>query len=155
MLSVVDEASCCMKSFCLRTRSDTKYTITNYIVKTHAQFVKKVKFGRHDGARRFVTNSLKKFCEDKGIEQQTTVPYTHQTNGTAERAIRTIFTIERSLLHQSKLDKCFWAEAARMAITVKTVCHRPISHIRHHSILSVGRSQASSTYGHSDVKSAL
>uniref|UniRef100_H3H842 Integrase catalytic domain-containing protein n=1 Tax=Phytophthora ramorum TaxID=164328 RepID=H3H842_PHYRM len=65
------------------------------------------------------TNSLKAFYEVEGIEQQTTVPYAHQTNGTAERAIRTIVTIGRSMLHHAKLDKCFWAEAAMTAIYVK------------------------------------
>uniref|UniRef100_A0AAV1U7M8 Integrase catalytic domain-containing protein n=1 Tax=Peronospora matthiolae TaxID=2874970 RepID=A0AAV1U7M8_9STRA len=47
------------------------------------QFCKKVKFVRHDGAREFATNSLQLFYEDEGIEQQTTVPYAHQNNGTA------------------------------------------------------------------------
>ncbi|KAG3118803.1 hypothetical protein PI126_g24564 [Phytophthora idaei] len=54
-----------------------------YIVKVQKQFGKKVKFVRHDGAREFATNSLKDFYEDEGIEQQTTVPYAHQTNGRA------------------------------------------------------------------------
>ncbi|CAH0513239.1 unnamed protein product [Peronospora belbahrii] len=40
-------------------------------------------------------------------------------NGTAERAIQTIVTIGRSLLHHAKLDKWFWAEAAMTAIYVK------------------------------------
>uniref|UniRef100_A0AAV1V8R4 Integrase catalytic domain-containing protein n=1 Tax=Peronospora matthiolae TaxID=2874970 RepID=A0AAV1V8R4_9STRA len=83
------------------------------------QFCKKVKFVRHDGAREFATNSLQLFYEDEGIEQQTTVPYSHQTNGTAERAIRTIVTIGRSILHRAKLDKCFWAEAPMTAIYIK------------------------------------
>ncbi|KAG3043370.1 hypothetical protein PC122_g25115 [Phytophthora cactorum] len=100
LLLIVDEASGCMKSFCLRAN-------------------KRVKFVRHDGAREFATNSLKAFYEDEGIEQQTTVPYAHQTNGTAERAIRTIVTIGRSMLHHAKLDKCFWGEAAMGAIYVK------------------------------------
>jgi hypothetical protein len=59
------------------------------------------------------------FYEDHGIEQQTTVPYAHQTNGTAERAIRTIVTIGRSILHHAKLEKCFWGEAAMTAIYIK------------------------------------
>uniref|UniRef100_A0AAV1UIL2 Integrase catalytic domain-containing protein n=1 Tax=Peronospora matthiolae TaxID=2874970 RepID=A0AAV1UIL2_9STRA len=83
------------------------------------QFNKKVKFVRHDGAREFATSSLQDFYEVEGIEQQTTVPYAHQANGTAERAIRTIVTIGRSMLHHAKLDKCFWAEAAMTAVYVK------------------------------------
>ncbi|KAG2869783.1 hypothetical protein PC114_g27686 [Phytophthora cactorum] len=66
-----------------------------------------------------MANDEADFYEDEGIEQQTTVPYAHQTNGTAERAIRTIVTIGRSMLHHAKLDKRFWAEAAMTAIYVK------------------------------------
>ncbi|KAG3048663.1 hypothetical protein PC122_g23768 [Phytophthora cactorum] len=119
LLLIVDEASGCMKSFCLRAKSESEDCIKTYIMKVQKQFGKKVKFVRHDGAREFATNSLKDFYEDEGIEQQTTVPYAHQTNGTAERAIRTIVTIGRSMLHHAKLDKCFWAEAAMTAIYVK------------------------------------
>ncbi|KAG2906477.1 hypothetical protein PC114_g11114 [Phytophthora cactorum] len=82
-----------MKGFCLRAKSESEdciKTIKTYIMKVQKQFGKKVKFVRHDGAREFATNSLKDFYQDEGIEQQTTVPYAHQTNGTAERAIRTI-----------------------------------------------------------------
>uniref|UniRef100_A0AAV1UWJ1 Integrase catalytic domain-containing protein n=1 Tax=Peronospora matthiolae TaxID=2874970 RepID=A0AAV1UWJ1_9STRA len=86
---------------------------------TGPSFGTKIKFVRHDGAHEFATNSIKTFYEDHGIEQQVTVPYAHQTNGTAERAIRTIVTIGRSLLHRAKLEKCFWAEAAMTAIYIK------------------------------------
>ncbi|KAG2870612.1 hypothetical protein PC114_g27304 [Phytophthora cactorum] len=119
LLLIVDEASGCMKGLCLRAKSESEDCIKTYIMKVQTQFGKKVKFVRHDGAREFATNSLKSFYEDEGIEQQTTVPYAHQTNGTAERAIRTIVTIGRSMLHHAKLDKCFWAEAAMTAIYVK------------------------------------
>ncbi|KAG3176917.1 hypothetical protein PC128_g17075 [Phytophthora cactorum] len=100
LLLIVDEASGCMKGFCLRAKSESEECLKNYIMK-------------------FATNSLKAFYEDQGIEQQTTVPYAHQANDTAERAIRTIVTIGRSMLHHAKLDKCFWGEAAMSAIYVK------------------------------------
>ena len=95
LLLFVDEASGCMKGSCLRAKSKSEDHIKCYIVKIQTQFGKKVKFVCHD-AREFATNSLKNFYEDEGIEQQTTVPYAHQTNGTAERAIRAIVTIGRS-----------------------------------------------------------
>uniref|UniRef100_A0AAV1UT40 Integrase catalytic domain-containing protein n=1 Tax=Peronospora matthiolae TaxID=2874970 RepID=A0AAV1UT40_9STRA len=119
LLLIIDEASGCMKGFCLRVKSESEEYIRKYITMVQTQFCKKVKFVRHDGAREFATNSLQLFYEDECIEQQTTVPYAHQTNGTAERAIRTIVTIGRSMLHHAKLDKCFWAEAAMTAIYVK------------------------------------
>uniref|UniRef100_A0AAV1UAU9 Integrase catalytic domain-containing protein n=1 Tax=Peronospora matthiolae TaxID=2874970 RepID=A0AAV1UAU9_9STRA len=108
-----------------------------------AQFGKKVKLVRHDGACEFETNSLQEFYEYEGIEQQTTVPYAHQTNGTAERAIRTIVKIGRSMLHYAKLEKCFWAEAAMTATSVKNrlpspkVMHKTPFEIVHNSKPSV------------------
>ena len=119
LLLIVDEASGCMKGFCLRSKSESEDCVKKYIMMIQKQFGKKVKFVRHDGAREFATNSLQLFYEDEGIEQQTTVPYAHQTNGTAERAIRTIVTIGRSMIHHAKLDKCFWAKAAMTAIYIK------------------------------------
>uniref|UniRef100_A0AAV1TJ73 Integrase catalytic domain-containing protein n=1 Tax=Peronospora matthiolae TaxID=2874970 RepID=A0AAV1TJ73_9STRA len=119
LLLVVDEASGCMKGFCLRSNSESEVCIKNHIIKIQNQFGTKIKFVRHDGAHEFATNSIKTFYEDHGIEQQVTVPYAHQTNGTAERAIRTIVTIGRSLLHHAKLEKRFWAEAAMTAIYIK------------------------------------
>uniref|UniRef100_A0AAV1V9F8 Polyprotein n=1 Tax=Peronospora matthiolae TaxID=2874970 RepID=A0AAV1V9F8_9STRA len=112
-------ASGCMKGFCLRSKYESKVCIKNHIIKIQTQFGTKIKFVRHDGAHEFATNSIKTFYEDHGIKQQITVPYAHQTNGTAERAIRTIVTIGRSLLHHAKLEKCFWAEAAMTAIYIK------------------------------------
>uniref|UniRef100_A0AAV1VDY6 Polyprotein n=2 Tax=Peronospora matthiolae TaxID=2874970 RepID=A0AAV1VDY6_9STRA len=119
LLLIVDEASGCMKGFCLHSKSESEECIKKYITMIQTQFNKKVKFVRHDGAREFAANSLQDFYEVEGIEQQTTVPYAHQANGTAERAIRTIVTIGRSMLHHAKLDKCFWAEAAMTAVYVK------------------------------------
>ena len=119
MLLIVDEASGCIQGFCLHAKSESEEFIKSYIIKIQNQFDKTIKFVRHDGAQEFATNSLKILYQEQDIEQQTTVPYAHQTNGTAERAIRTIVTIGRSLLHHAKLDKCFWAEAAMTAIYVK------------------------------------
>ena len=113
-----------MKDFCLRAKSDSEECIKKYILAVQTQFEMKVKFVRQGEAREFATSSLKYFYEDQGIEQQVTIPYAHQTNGTAERAIRTIVTIVRSMLHHAKLDKCFWGEAAMTAIISKAAYRR-------------------------------
>ena len=118
LLLILDEGSGCMKGFPLHAKSNSEACIKKYIMSVQTQFNKRVKFIRHDGAREFATFSLKAFYESQGIEQQVTVPYAHQTNGTAERAIRTIVTIGRSMLHYAKLNKCFWAEAAMTAIYI-------------------------------------
>ena len=73
-----------------------------YILKTQTQFGKKVKIIRHDAACEFDTSSI--FNEGEDIEQQIIVPYGHYTNKASERAIRTIVTIGRSILHLAKLS---------------------------------------------------
>ena len=77
LLMIVDEASGCMKGFCIRVKSESEDCIKRHIKMIQAQFGKKVKFVRHDGALEFATNSLQVFYEDEGIEQQNTVPYAH------------------------------------------------------------------------------
>ena len=119
LLLILDEASGCMKSFCLHAKLESEDNVKKYIKMVQTQFGKKVKFVRHDGAREFATNSLRTFYEKEGIEQQTTVSYAHEANGTAERAFRTIVTIGHSMLHHAKMDKCFWDDAAMTAIYVK------------------------------------
>ncbi|GAB9476362.1 putative Integrase [Globisporangium polare] len=127
MAVIVDEACGLMKGFCLANKSDSEAALKKFIVQVGNQFNKRVKFVRHDGAKEFATNSIKQFYADRGIEQQVTVPYAHQTNGTAERAIRTIVTIGRSMLHHARLDKSFWAEAAMTAIYIKNRLPSPKS----------------------------
>ena len=119
LLLIVDDASGSLKGFCLRNKSDSEDLLKKFIVQVGNQFGKTVQFVRHDGAKEFATNSLKQFYAERGIEQQVTVPYAHQTNGTAERSIRSIVTIGRSMLHHAGLDKSFWAEAAMTAIYIK------------------------------------
>ncbi|CAH0476234.1 unnamed protein product [Peronospora belbahrii] len=97
LLLIVDEASGCMKGFCLSTKSESEEHLKTYIKMMQTQFNKQVKFVRHDGAREFATNSLKAFYQDQGIVQQTTVP----------------------MLHHAKLNKCFWGKAAMAAIYIK------------------------------------
>ncbi|KAF1314476.1 Copia protein, partial [Globisporangium splendens] len=127
LLLIVDEASGSMKGFCLPNKSDSEDMLKKFIVQVGNQFNKSVKFVRHDGAKEFTTNSIKQFYADRGIQQQVTVPYAHQTNGTAERAIRSIVTMGRSMLHHARLDKSFWTEAAMTAIYIKNRLPSPKS----------------------------
>ena len=55
LLLIVDEASGCMKGFCLHAKSESEDRVKKYIKKVQTQFGKKVKYVRHDGAREFAT----------------------------------------------------------------------------------------------------
>lgn len=127
LLLIVDEASGLVKGYCMHSKSQSSELIMNFINQVANHFDKRVKFVRHDGAKEFATNAIKEYYSDHGIEQQVTVRYAHQTNSTAERNIRTIVTMGRSMLHHAQLDKSFWAEAAMTAIYIKNRLPSPKS----------------------------
>ena len=55
------------------------------------------------------------YCRTNGIEQQTTVPYEHEQNGTAEVTNRVITDHARTILLESGLPKKFWPDAVLTA----------------------------------------
>ena len=82
----------------MKKRSESEQIIIDYLIKLERQFKVNVKWVRYDGAREFDTNELNKFYNKKGINTQPTIRYQHQTNGKAERMIRSIITTARCFL---------------------------------------------------------
>lgn len=93
-----------------------KYEVTKhvkfYIQEVEAQINYKVSKLRSDNGGEYMNNDLKSWCKNRGIIIDSTIPYTPQLNGRAERLNRTIMDKARSLLFDSGLDKKFWGEAA-------------------------------------------
>ena len=75
-----------------------------------------VKVLRSDNGGEYTSNNFAKFCGEKGISHEFTVPYCPQQNGVAERMNRTIMEGVRSMLFQAKLPLEFWAEACSTAV---------------------------------------
>ena len=75
-----------------------------------------VKVLRSDNGGEYTSNNFAKFCGEKGISHEFTVPYCPQQNGVAERMNRTIMEGARSMLFQAKLPLEFWAEACSTAV---------------------------------------
>jgi len=55
------------------------------------------------------------FCNDKGILQEFSAPYTPQQKGVVERKNRTLIEAARSMLADSMLPVKFWNEAVAAA----------------------------------------
>lgn len=79
----------------------------------------KIKKLRTDNGREYVNKQFQTFLQEHGIEHQTTVPYSPQQNGVAERANRTTVEAGRCMLQDAGLDRRFWAEALNTAIFIK------------------------------------
>ena len=69
----------------------------------------KVSHLRTDNGGKFT--SFEDFLASKGIQRQTTKPYSPQQNGVVERKNQTVKEMARSLLHHASLPPSFWGEA--------------------------------------------
>jgi transposase InsO family protein len=64
-----------------------------------------------DGGTYFNSHKLGNFCRGKGIQQSSSAPYTQAMNGVAERNIRTLVEMVRSMLIQSNAPRRLCGEA--------------------------------------------
>ncbi|GJU50181.1 retrovirus-related pol polyprotein from transposon TNT 1-94 [Tanacetum coccineum] len=70
---------------------------------------------RTDNGTEFRNIKLESFCDEKGISQNFSSPYTPEQNGVAERNKITIIEAARTMLNGLILSKHFWTEAVRIA----------------------------------------
>nr|GEW46097.1 retrovirus-related Pol polyprotein from transposon TNT 1-94 [Tanacetum cinerariifolium] len=75
----------------------------------------KVKQIRTDNETEFRNHELESFCDEKGISQNFSSPYTPEQNGLAERKNKTLIEDARTMLNGSVLSKHFWTEAVKVA----------------------------------------
>lgn len=81
----------------------------------HNQFNCTIKVFQSDNGGEFKNSSLNQFFSNHGVQSRYTCPHTSQQNGHAERMIRTVTNMVRSLLSQANLSPSFWVEALHVA----------------------------------------
>ncbi|KAL0418481.1 UNVERIFIED_CONTAM: putative mitochondrial protein [Sesamum radiatum] len=81
-----------------------------------------IKSSQKRSRKRNIQLKFDKFCEEEGIEHQTTVSYNPQQNGVSERKNRTVMEMARSMLQEKHLPKAFWAEAVYTAVYLLNRC---------------------------------
>eukprot|EP00794_Sanderia_malayensis_P014955 gene14955-biopygen12465 len=83
---------------------------------------RRVKKLRADNGGEYKSDDFEKYCKERGILREDTIPYTPQQNGVAERMNRTIMETVRSIMHHAKLPMMFWAEAVSTAVYIRNRC---------------------------------
>jgi transposase InsO family protein len=76
---------------------------------------------RTDRGTEFLNAEMRSFCSQRGIIHQTSVPYTPQQNGAAERLNRTLEERMRALLLEAQLPHDLWAEALLTATYLRNL----------------------------------
>ncbi|GJY07062.1 ribonuclease H-like domain-containing protein [Tanacetum coccineum] len=99
----------------LRSKSDMFDKFFHFRTYVKNQFKCEIKSFQCDHGGEFDNNRLHTLFAKNGIQLRFSCPKTSQQNGKAERMIRTINNIIRTLLFQAHLPLTFWVEALHMA----------------------------------------
>jgi hypothetical protein len=98
------------------SKSDTFTTLSNFFAYIATQFSCTVKAIQCDNGREFDNSSTWTFLLSRGAQLRMSCPYTSPQNGKAERIIRTINNVIRTLLIQASLPGRYWAEGLHTAV---------------------------------------
>ena len=114
--TLIDDHSRKVFVFFLQQKSEVKSTFESFKKLIENQTDQKIKILRTDNGKEYVNHNLKSFLDLHGIRHQTTIQYTPEQNGLAERMNRTIVEKARSMLIDANLPTNFWAEAISTAV---------------------------------------
>ncbi|GJT41098.1 retrovirus-related pol polyprotein from transposon TNT 1-94 [Tanacetum coccineum] len=104
-LVIVDEYSRYTWVYFLKKKSQAPETIMSFIKRVENQNNLKVKQLRTDNGIKFRNSTLVNFCDEKGISQNFSSPYTPKQNGVAERKNKTFIEAVRTMLSGSVFSK--------------------------------------------------
>ena len=117
-MPVTDDFSRFTIVFFLRKKSDAVQFLVEAIKRVESHTGNKVVQIRADNGGEFVSNSAKSIFANLGVTLLTSVPYSPQQNGVAERKNRTLVTCTRATLRTSSMPKHFWQYAMATAAHV-------------------------------------
>lgn len=103
----------------LKRKSDVAQVVKETFARMETRLSAKIKEVRTDNGTEYVNETLGTYFREKGITHQTTVPYTPQQNGRAERLNRTLMEKTRAMLLEAKLAQELWGEAVVTANYVR------------------------------------
>lgn len=129
-ISFIDDYSRNVNVYFLKNKSNVKEIFQMYKNEMENHLERKIKILRTDNGLEYLNNQMFKYLTDLGIKHQTTVPYTPEQNGLAERMNRTLVERARCMLYDAGLSKQYWAEAVEAAAHIINRCpSRVIGHM--------------------------
>ena len=118
-VTFIDEHSNWVMLYLLKRKSEVTERFLEYEKYAERQTGRKIKILRSDRGGEYLSTSLSKHFQDRGIVHELTTAYTPHQNGKAERFNRTCMNLVRSMLHNRNVPKQFWAEALSTAVHVR------------------------------------
>jgi hypothetical protein len=126
-LVVVDDYTSLLAVYFLKTKDEAAAVINN-----HFTFIKASGHcplrARSDNAAEYKGQEMNKVFSSHGVHHEFSTPYTPQQNGRAERQIRTVVEMARSLLSHVE-HRSLWAEATATAAYIRN--RIPLDRLNH------------------------
>ncbi|WJX18836.1 hypothetical protein P8452_08595 [Trifolium repens] len=111
----------------LRVKDDAYDVFTIFCTQVQNEKSLKILKIRSDHGGEFQNEPFATYCEDHGIIHEFSAPRTPQQNGVVERKNRSLQEMARTMMHETKLAKYFWAEAVNTACYIQNRIYiRPI-----------------------------
>ena len=86
------------------------------------QSEKRIKILRTNNGTEYESNEFHDYCREVGIKRETTMPYTFEQNGVAERKNYSIVEVVCAMLHDQGLLRFLWVEAENIVVYVQNRC---------------------------------
>lgn len=112
-----DEYSKYRQVFFVKTKDEIKSCIKNFISQAENETGNKIKIFRSDNGTEFINKEVREVFQNKGIIHQTSVTFTPEQNGVAERENRILVEAARTMLY-AKDPISLWAESVNTAAYV-------------------------------------
>ncbi|KAF6212808.1 hypothetical protein GE061_010517 [Apolygus lucorum] len=116
VLSFIDDFSHFAVIYNLKSKSEVFLHFRKYRAMAEAHFGTKISRFRCDNGREYLTNEMKEYFSENGVQWELSVAYSPSQNGVAERFFRSLTEKSRSMLAESRLPRSLWTEAISTAV---------------------------------------
>jgi hypothetical protein len=117
-ITFIDDATRYCQLYLVKMKDEALNCFKIYKTEVENQLEKKIKRVRSDRGGEYLSNEFGEYCAEHGIIQETTTPYSPQSNGVAERKNQTLTDLVNAMLDSSGLPKPWWSEAILVAYFV-------------------------------------
>jgi len=118
-VTFIDDKSRYAFIYLLRHKSEVFDKFKEYSAHVKNMFETPVKILRSDNGGEYISEAFREYLKMTGISHQTTVPYSPQQNGVAERMNRTLMDTTRSMLYTAQLPARYWTFGVMSAAYVR------------------------------------
>ena len=118
-VTFTDDYTRCTSSAFLKNKSEVLAQFKQFEAKATSQSGNQIGTLRTDNGGEYTSKEFEEYLVEKGIHHETSIPYTPEQNGVAERLNRTLCEKAKAMMVHAGLDDRYWAEAVQTATYIK------------------------------------